>query len=130
LTEKKLGIAFKLLSIFLFIFGVATLKSGSAVLFFDDAAKKASGNYVPFVLWANFLAGFFYIIAAIGIYHQRSWSAKLSKTIAFFTVGLFFAFGIHILTGGLYEPRTVFAMILRCLVWIVSSALLLKFGKF
>lgn len=40
------------------VFGLLTIKSGGSVLFVDGTAREDAGNYVPFVLWFNFLAGF------------------------------------------------------------------------
>jgi hypothetical protein len=42
-------------------FGLMTIKEGGAVLLGNEAAVAAAGNYVPFVLWFNFLSGFAYI---------------------------------------------------------------------
>lgn len=117
------------LSAFLLLFGLATIKSGGAVLFFDPAAEEAAGNYVDFVLWSNFVAGFFYAVAAIGIFFERSWSLKLTAVIALFTVGLLIAFRIHVLSGGAYENRTFWAMILRSFVWAGSLLYLFRNQK-
>jgi len=77
-----------------------------------------TGNYLPFVLWFNFLAGFFYVLAGAGIWMQQRWAARLSVAIAGLTVLVFLAFGIHIFSGGVYEVRTVAALSLRSLVWV------------
>ena len=42
-------------------FGALTIKEGGDVLFGQDAARVAAGDYVPFVLWSNFLLGFVYV---------------------------------------------------------------------
>lgn len=101
------------------LFGLLTLKSGGAVLFIDGPARAAAGVYVPFVLWFNFLAGFAYVIAGIGLYLWRGWAIRLSLLIAAATLLTFTAFGIHILVGGSYELRTVGAMSLRSFIWLV-----------
>lgn len=104
------------------VFGLMTLKSGGAVLFFDGAARQAAGHYVPFVLWFNFISGFVYIIAAIGLWLLRPWSAWLSLLLAGAILAVFAAFGLHIFNGGEYEMRTVIAMFLRFAVWGVIAA--------
>ena len=76
---------------------------------------------MPFVLWFNFLMGFVYLIAGIGLWLQKRWSAWLSIFIAGATLAIFTALGIHILQGGLFEQRTVGAMTLRTVVWSVIS---------
>ena len=89
-------------SVFAILFGILTLKEGSAVLFFDGAARQAAGNYVPFVLWFNFSVGFLYIAAGIGLWRMRPWAAQLATLIAALTLLVFGAFGVHVFRGGAY----------------------------
>jgi len=100
-----------------FVFGALTIKSGGAVIFFDGPARLAAGNYLNFVVWFNFIAGFFYILAGLGFLLNKKWTAKLAITIATATLLVFTAFGIHILMDGSYEMRTVIAMTLRSVIW-------------
>lgn len=104
-----------------FAFGALTIKSGGAVIFFDGPARLAAGNYVNFVVWFNFLAGFLYILAGIGFLLNKKWTAKLTFIIAAATLLVFAAFGIHILMDGSYEMRTVIAMSLRSAIWVTFS---------
>jgi len=103
------------------IFGVATIRAGGRVLFGVPDAIAAAGNYVPFVLWFTFLAGFFYVIAGVGFWLGRRWSFVLAAGIAAATVAVFVAFGIYVAGGGAWEPRTMAAMSLRSVVWIVLA---------
>jgi len=104
-------------SIIAVAFGVMTIKSGGSVLFFDGEARRAAGNYVDFVLWFNFIAGFFYVGTGIGIWLEKSWALAATATITALTLLVFGAFEIHVFYGGEYEQRTVVAMILRTLLW-------------
>jgi hypothetical protein len=79
------------------LFGIATVASGGSVLFGEGA--EGAGNYVPFIVWFNFVAGLFYI-------------APL---------------GLHISSGGPYETRTLVAMTLRLGVWLAIAALAMRF---
>jgi hypothetical protein len=108
------------LSLVAILFGIATLKEGGTVLF-TEAGKQGAGNFVPFVLWFNFFAGFAYIFAGIMIFRLKSCSRKLSSVIAIATVIVFVLFGVHILNGGAYELRTVVAMTLRSGIWIAIA---------
>lgn len=103
------------------LFGILTLKSGGSVLFVDGAARTAAGNYVPFVLWFNFLAGFAYILAGTGLFLWREWAVNLSLLIAVSTLIMFAAFSLTILFGGDFEPRTIAAMALRSSVWLAIA---------
>ena len=98
-------------------FGLLTLKEGGSVLFIDGAARAAAGAYVPFVLWFNFLAGFAYGVAGVGLWCRHRWAAWLALAIAAATACICVAFGVHVLGGGAYEQRTVLALALRTLVW-------------
>lgn len=106
------------------VFGLMTLKSGGEVLFIDGAGRAAAGDYVPFVLWFNFLAGFAYVATAVAVFMWRPGAARLALLIAVLTLLVFAAFGVHILNDGAYETRTVGAMALRSTVWVVIAAVL------
>ena len=110
-------------------FGILTIKSGGDVLFIDGEARQAAGDYVGFVLWFNFYAGFAYIMAGLGLWLRKNWATKLAIAIAAATMLVFAAFGIHILMGGLYEVRTVVAMSLRSVIWIVIAAVVYYHGR-
>ncbi|MBU0688174.1 MAG: hypothetical protein KJ850_11560 [Gammaproteobacteria bacterium] len=103
--------------------GIMTLKGGGTVLFGDDAARVAAGNYVPLLLWFNFLSGFVYIAAGIGLWLQRRWAIWLSIGLLAAIAIAFAAFGMHISSGGVFEQRTVIAMSARLLIWTVIAAL-------
>ena len=105
------------------IFGLLTIKEGGAVLFGSEEARAAAGNYVPFVLWFNFTAGFAYVLTGAGLWMQKRWAVWLAVAIAAATALTFMAFGAHIYSGGVYEQRTVIAMSLRTLIWTVIAAL-------
>lgn len=107
------------------VFGVLTIISGGSVLF-NQAARQAAGNYVGFVVWFNFLAGFAYVVAGAGLWLLRRWSVWLSFMIAGATLIIFVVFGAHILSGGAYELRTVAALGLRSVVWLIISTIAYK----
>lgn len=104
-------------------FGLLTIKEGGTILFGDEEARTAAGNYVPFVLWFNFVAGFAYVLAGAGLWMQQRWAVWLAIAIAAATALTFAAFGVHVYSGGAYEQRTVIAMSLRTLVWVTIAAI-------
>ena len=111
------GLWMRVISLIAIGFGLLTIREGGAVLFYDGAARAAAGSYVPFVLWFNFLAGFVYIVAGIGLWIRRRWAAWVAIVITVATALVFLAFGVHVYLGGAWERRTVIAMTLRTLVW-------------
>lgn len=102
-------------------FGLLTILSGGTALFGGEAARAAVGNAVPFVLWFNFLAGFAYVLAGLGLLARRKVAAWLSAAIAISTVVVLAAFALHVAGGGAYEMRTVGAMLLRSTVWVAIA---------
>ena len=108
------------------LFGLLTVLSGGRALFGGLEARAAVGDAVPFVLWFNFLAGFAYVTAGIGLMLRTNWAAKLSIAILVATVLVMIAFGVHVLLGGAYEMRTVWAMSLRTVVWGVVVGLVIR----
>jgi hypothetical protein len=98
-------------------FGALTLKEGGAVLFGDGTARAAAGDFVPFVLWFNFLAGFCYVASGVGLLLRRRWGVRLALAIVVATALVFAGLGVHIQLGGAFETRTVVAMTLRTSVW-------------
>jgi len=101
------------------LFGIVTIVAGGRVLFGGETARQAAGDVVPFVLWFNFAAGFAYVVAGAGLLLAWRWAAWLSVAIAAATVAVFLALAVHVFLGGAYELRTVGAMTLRSLMWIL-----------
>ena len=127
-SSRSIGIL--LASLVAILFGLLTIKSGGMVLFVDGPDRVAAGNYVPFVLWFNFVAGFFYIIAGVGLWFTQRWSMWLAGAIVISTLMVFALFNLHIYNGGLFEFRTVIAMSLRSVVWsVITFYAYLKFNK-
>lgn len=112
-----------MLALVAILFGIVTIIVGGKTLFGSAEERAAAGNIVPFVLWFNFVAGFAYVIAGLGLFLWKRWAAQLSAVIAVATIAVFIAFGIHVFLGGAFEVRTVGAMAIRSAVWIVIAAL-------
>lgn len=119
--KQARSISIWVISLLAIAFGLLTIKEGGMVVFGNEAARVAAGNYVPFVVWFNFLAGFAYVTAGIGLWLQQRWAFFLAAGIAVATALTFAALGMHIYAGEAYEQRTVFAMSLRTLVWLTIT---------
>ncbi len=114
----------KLLAVVAGLFGLLTIVSGGKVLFGPPEARLAAGNYVPFVLWFNFLAGFFYVGAAVAIWRGASVAFPMSALLAAATLAVFVLFILHVMSGAPHEVRTLGAMILRSGFWVGVTAAL------
>lgn len=121
--HKQRGTWIWVISLVVLGFGVLTIREGGTILFGDEVARMSAGNFVPFVLWFNFIMGFAYVITGAGLWMQRRWAVWLAIGIVSATVVTFVAFGVHVFLGGAYEQRTVIAMSLRTLVWAVIAAI-------
>ncbi len=116
----------KPVAILALVFGVMTVFSGGNVLFGPMKAQEMAGNFISFVVWFNFLAGFLYITAAVGIWLGKSWALPMSIFIAAATVLIGLAFGFQVMQGAEFEMRTVGALILRAGLW---TAIAMVLGK-
>jgi hypothetical protein len=118
-SDRSIGIW--IITVIAVVFGLLTIKSGGSVLYVDGTFREEAGNYVPFVVWFNFLAGFAYLIAGGGLWMQKHWAVWISIFIVVATLVVFAILGIHILNGGMYEVRTLAAMSLRTVVWALIA---------
>jgi hypothetical protein len=103
------------------VFGLLTVVSGGTALFGGPAAEAAAGDAVPFVLWFNFLSGFAYVLAGIGIAMGRRWAVMLAIGLAATIAAVFALFGLSVFQGAAFEMRTVGAMSLRLIVWVAIA---------
>ncbi|MBO6891706.1 MAG: hypothetical protein JJ866_07185 [Roseibium sp.] len=106
---------------FAVVFGVLTVFSGGLALFAEPDIRSLFGDTVRFVLLFNFLSGFVYVLAGFGLWHRRSWAVRLSVFVCLAILGVFVFLGLHILGGGAYEIRTIFAMTFRAICWLLIS---------
>lgn len=107
------------------VFGLLTIVSGARALF----GGADMGAVVPFVLWFNFVAGFAYVLAGVGLWYRSSWATGLSIAIALATAVVFATFLWKVWTGTAYEARTMGAMGLRLAVWVSIAILAVRSGR-
>lgn len=104
-------------AIIAFTFGLLTIVSGARALF----GGADMGAVVPFVLWFNFLAGFAYVAAGIGLWSQTGWATGIAIIIATATAAVFAAFLWRVSSGAAFEARTMGAMALRLAIWVMIA---------
>lgn len=104
--------------VLLIAFALLTLFMSSSVLFDWFGIREKEGNYVLFVVWANFVSSLLYLFAAYGFLKQKKVTFNiLSLSALILTMALVGLF-IHINSGGLYETKTIGAMIFRIAITI------------
>lgn len=122
-TTQKRSPSVWAISVIALVFGLMTIKEGGSVVFDVGEARAAAGHYIPFVVWFNFLAGFAYVVAGIGLWMRQRWASGLAVAIAVATALASVALGVMILSGAPFEQRTAFAMGLRTVVWVVIATI-------
>ena len=103
----------KITAIALLLFALLTLFLSSSVIFNLFGIRAKEGNYVPLVVWANFISSILYLAAAYGLFKMKKWSVWLLAISVVILVAAFIGLKLHISEGGLYEVKTLNAMIFR-----------------
>jgi hypothetical protein len=111
-----------ILAIVLAAFGLLTLFLSTSVIFDLFNIREKEGNYVLFVVWANFISSILYLFAAYGLLKSKKWSTQLLGISAIILIAAFLGLLLHINTGGIYETKTVGAMIFRTAVTLAFTA--------
>lgn len=102
------------LAAILLAFGGLTLFLSSAVILDLFGMRAKEGNYVNFVVWANFIASCAYLLAAIGLLRKKPVGPGrllLFATVVLLAAGIGFAF--HVSGGGIHEQHTIGALVFR-----------------
>jgi hypothetical protein len=109
------------LAIILTLFGLLTLFLSSSVIFDWFGIRAKEGNYVLFVVWANFISSILYLGAVIGLIQLKKWTTNLLGVSVAFLVMAFLGLLMHINNGGLHETKTIGAMIFRTLLTLIFT---------
>lgn len=110
-------------------FGLLTLFLSSSVVFDLFGIRAKEGNYVLFVVVANLISSLLYLLTAYGIIVNKTWTTKVLSSSVFILLIAFAGLFVHINTGGIYETKTIGAMIFRIsltLIFVAASFLLNK----
>jgi hypothetical protein len=111
-----------LLAVILAGFGLLTLFLSTSVIFDLFGVRAQEGNYVLFIVWANFISSLLYLFAAYGFIKSKKWTASLLIISTFILIAAFIGLFIHIRLGGIYETKTIGAMAFRIIVTLVFAA--------
>lgn len=104
-------------------FGLLTLFLSSSVIFDLFGIRAKEGNYVLFVVWANFISSWIYLFAAFGFLKSKKWTALILGISVAVLIIAFIGLILLINSGGLYETKTIGAMIFRITVTLVFTIL-------
>lgn len=104
-------------------FGLLTLFLSTSVIFDLFGVRAKEGNYVLFVVWSNFISSIIYLFAAYGFMTVKKWTAPLLGISIIILMAAFIGLLIHANSGGIYETKTIGAMVFRIIVTLVFAAL-------
>lgn len=111
----------KISAIILLVFAFATLFMSSSVIFDWFGIRAKEGNYVLFIVWTNFISGFLYVAAAYYFFKNKNNAFSILLFVLLLLVIAFIALQFHINNDGIYEAKTVKAMIFRIALTIVLA---------
>lgn len=100
----------------LLTFGLLTVFMAGSVIFDLFGIREKEGNYISFIVWANFICGILYLVAGYGWLKKRSWAAWLMLLAVVILIISFGALLIFINSGKAYENKTLAAMVFRTAV--------------
>ncbi|MFD1613882.1 hypothetical protein [Gelatiniphilus marinus] len=105
------------------LFALLTLFLSSSVIFDWFGIRAKEGNYVLFIVWANFICSILYLFAAYGFLIRTKWTFWILIIALSVLIIAFIALQFHISNGGIYEEKTIGAMVFRMLVTLIFSLL-------
>lgn len=126
---KKNKVVKYVIAIIIVAFALVTLFMSSAVLFDWFGIRAKQGNFVPFIVKTNLTAGVLYLLVLYGFLKSEKWAFWVMLTAALILLYAFGLFYIHIHTGGLYENKTIAAMIFRILLTLSLSVFIYQNEK-
>ncbi|HBC03531.1 MAG TPA: hypothetical protein DC015_04895, partial [Aequorivita sp.] len=76
------------------------------------------------VVWANFMVSLLYLLASYGYLFLKKWSLSVMLIAAIILVLAYIGLFIYINNDGLYESRTIGAMLFRILVTLFFAGMI------
>ncbi|WP_417882671.1 hypothetical protein [Xanthomarina gelatinilytica] len=119
--KKNMNTVSMLSAIILLIFALLTLFMSSSVIFdwFNIRAKE--GNYVLSIVWINFICSFLYLLAVYGFVKSKTWTFYVLLSALVILILGFVVLLFHIKNGGIYEAKTITAMLFRMMFTLTFS---------
>lgn len=106
----------------LVLFGGLTMFLSTSILFDLFGIREKEGEYVPFVVLANFMASIGYFAAAIGLLAHRPWARYPLWMASVVLLMASLGFAVYVLQGGIHESHTTVALAFRTVLTIAFYA--------
>jgi hypothetical protein len=110
-------------AILLTAFGLLTLFLSCSIIFDLFGIRAKEGNYVLFVVGANFICSFLYLLSAYGFVKNKKWTFWVLGIAALILVLTIIGFTFHIISGAIYETKTIGALTFRITVTLTFLAI-------
>lgn len=105
------------------IFGLLTFFLSASVIFDLFSIRAKEGNFVLFVVWANFISSFLHLFAAyIFIKNQKRTIQALGLSSIILIIA-FVGLLIWVGSGGIHESKTISAMMFRIALTLVFTGI-------
>lgn len=102
-------------------FGLLTFFLSTSVIFDLFGIRAKEGNYVLFIVWSNFISSILYLFSAYGFFTSKIWTSLLLAIASLILIISFISLKVYISNGGIYELKTVGAMIFRISLTIMFT---------
>ncbi len=102
-------------------FGLLTLFLSGSVIFDLFGIRAKEGNYVLFIVWANFISSVIYLFGAYGFLKSKKWTTQILSLSAIVLIVAFISLLIYVNSGGIHETRTIYAMVFRTSLTLVFA---------
>lgn len=116
-------------AIVLAIFALLTLFLSSSIIFDWFGIRSKEGNYVLFIVWANFMSSILYLSAVYGFLKRKPWTFWVLIVALIILIVAFIALQFYIYNGGIHEAKTIKAMIFRILLTLGFSLIAYFYTK-
>lgn len=103
----------KITATILAAFGLLTLFLSTSVIFDLFGIREKEGNYVMFVVIANFVASLLYLHGAWSLLRMQRAAVTSLAASAILLFAALIGLWIYIGAGGVHETKTIYAMIFR-----------------
>jgi len=115
------NIILKSSSLLVCVFGLLSMFKSLSIIFNLFHLREIEGHYVLFVVIANLICGIIYLCAGYGIFKEKNWTTNFLFIAAFILIFTFIVLVIYIISGGIYEEKTIIAITIRTFITLVFT---------
>ena len=128
ITGNKILVRRTLIAVLL-LFGAITLFLSTSIFFDLFGMREKEGNFVPFVVQANFIASIGYVAAAIGLIAHKPWARYPLWMASVVLLVASIAFAWYVYQGGIHESHTISALVFRTVLTLAFYATAVWIGR-